>query len=380
MSEFIKSIEISGFRGFKNLRVPIFGKVNLITGKNNAGKSSLLEAIRILVTRGTPDTLRAILNYREENNDMKDAELLEDGFGPYRNLFTGFPEFDVNAPCFSIQASGAISPAFSSLSITANKAVRQVNPERGTASYKLMDDLDDLDDLFGDTPAVPVLEFVLGDLRRILPLQSLSFRRPISASFFAENTQDAVRCVYLDPFSSRSTSQLGTLWDAIALTDAQSDVLKALQLISPEIEAVSMIGGSDSRMRSRTAIVKSRQFDSPIPLRTFGDGVNRLFGIVLSLCNAKNGVLLVDEFENGLHFSVQENIWKIIFRMAAELNVQVFATSHSRDCVQAFQEAASDSPQDGVLIRLTRKGEAVIPTVFQENELEIATRNDIEVR
>lgn len=51
--------------------------------------------------------------------------------------------------------------------------------------------------------------------------------------------------------SSRSTSQLGTLWDAIALTDAQSDVLKALQLISPEIEAVSMIGGSDSRMRSR---------------------------------------------------------------------------------------------------------------------------------
>ena len=48
--------------------------------------------------------------------------------------------------------------------------------------------------------------------------------------------------------------------------------------------------------------------------------------------------------------------------------------------MQAFQEAASDSPQDGVLIRLTRKGEAVIPTVFQENELEIATRNDIEVR
>ena len=372
-------LHLSGFLSYRNPVELSFEGFDLacISGQNGAGKSSLLEAIRILVTRGTPDTLRAILNYREENNDMKDAELLEDGFGPYRNLFTGFPEFDVNAPCFSIQASGAISPAFSSLSITANKAVRQVNPEHGTASYKLMDDLDDL---FGDTPAVPVLEFVLGDLRRILPLQSLSFRRPISASFFAENTQDAVRCVYLDPFSSRSTSQLGTLWDAIALTDAQSDVLKALQLISPEIEAVSMIGGSDSRMRSRTAIVKSRQFDSPIPLRTFGDGVNRLFGIVLSLCNAKNGVLLVDEFENGLHYSVQENIWKIIFRMAAELNVQVFATSHSRDCVQAFQEAASDSPQDGVLIRLTRKGEAVIPTVFQENELEIATRNDIEVR
>ena len=141
-----------------------------------------------------------------------------------------------------------------------------------------------------------------------------------------------------------------------------------------------MVGSGEARGRPRTAIVRSSQFDSPVPLRTFGDGVNRLFGIVLSLCNAKNGVLLVDEFENGLHHSVQASIWSTIFRLASDLNVQVFATSHSEDCVHAFQQAAAESPEDGVLVRLTRRGDQVFPTEFDEDELAIATRNDIEVR
>ena len=66
-----------------------------------------------------------------------------------------------------------------------------------------------------------------------------------------------------------------------------------------------MIGSDERNTRPRTAIVKSGRHSSPLPLRTFGDGVNRLFGVILSLCNARNWVLLVDEIENGLHYSVQ---------------------------------------------------------------------------
>ena len=115
-------------------------------------------------------------------------------------------------------------------------------------------------------------------------------------------------------------------------------------------------------------------------MRTFGDGVNRLFGVVLSLCNARNGILLVDEIENGLHYSVQPEIWEMIFRLARSLNVQVFATSHSWDCVNAFQLAAAESPDDGVLIRISKKGDQVIPTRFSEEDLRIVSRDQIEVR
>jgi hypothetical protein len=77
---------------------------------------------------------------------------------------------------------------------------------------------------------------------------------------------------------------------------------------------------------------------------------------------------------------VQRDIWRAIFRLAKDLNVQVFATSHSWDCVRAFQEAASESPQDGVLVRLSRLDDRIVPTLFSEKELKIVTRDGIEVR
>lgn len=151
-------------------------------------------------------------------------------------------------------------------------------------------------------------------------------------------------------------------------------------MISSDIQAISVIGSDARNPRPRTAIAKSTRYTNRVPLRTFGDGVNRLFGIVLSLCNARNGILLVDEVENGLHYSVQRDVWRAIFRLATDLNVQVFATSHSWDCVRAFQEAASESPQEGVLVRLSQLEDRILPTVFREKDLEIVTRDHIEVR
>ncbi len=163
------------------------------------------------------------------------------------------------------------------------------------------------------------------------------------------------------------------------LSDQEQDVVDALRIIDPEILAVSMVGG-EGPLRSRTAIVRTAGVARPVPLRSSGDGLNRLFGIALSLVNAKNGLLLIDEFENGMHYTVQADVWRAIFRIASRLDIQVVATSHSWDAIEAFQEAASETPEEGVLIRLSRRGEEVIPTVFREDELEIATRDRIEVR
>ena len=102
--------------------------------------------------------------------------------------------------------------------------------------------------------------------------------------------------------------------------------------------------------------------------------------MALNLVNARGGLLLIDEFENGLHHTVQTDIWRMVFRLANQLDVQVFATTHSRDAVRAFQKAAEESPEVGVLLRLARRGEDIIPTVADEGELAVATRHDIEVR
>ena len=77
---------------------------------------------------------------------------------------------------------------------------------------------------------------------------------------------------------------------------------------------------------------------------------------------------------------VQLDVWRAIFRLAKTLDVQVFATSHSWDAIEAFQKAAAETPEQGVLIRLTRKGDNIVSTLFREDELAVATRDGIEVR
>lgn len=373
VTTFIKSLKICGFRGLNDIQIDGLGKVNLVTGKNNSGKSTLLESIRILVTGGALRTLYEILNYREELGSTSDSEriYLPTDLAPFCNLFTGFPDIASSKQGFTITAQGALPVSISRISANIDWFTRKTDPNRQTVSFELASD-----ELFDEVDSFPALNLDIAGRKRVVPLDRLQRRFPMRAD--ADVT--AIPCVYLDPFSSRSTSQMGALWDAIALRDVEQEIVKALKVISSDIQAVTVIGSEERGAHPRTAIAKSTRYPSPVPLRTFGDGANRLFGVILSLCNARNGVLLVDEIENGLHYSVQTEIWRIIFRLANDLNVQVFATSHSWDCVRAFQEAASDSQGDGVLVRLSKKDDKVIPTLFTEQELEIVARDQIEVR
>ena len=191
--------------------------------------------------------------------------------------------------------------------------------------------------------------------------------------------EPSLPCVFVSPYGGERTATLGVLWDKIALSDREKDVVEALRIIDPQISAVSMVGGEGPRQQ-RTAILRAGNLPRPVPLRTFGDGLNRLFGLVLSLVNAKDGLLLLDEFENGMHHTVQLDAWKAVFKLSRRLGIQVFATSHSWDSIDAFQKASAESPEEGVLVRLSRKGEDIVPTLFREDELTVVTRDRIEVR
>src|SRR5205814_874951 len=119
----------------------------------------------------------------------------------------------------------------------------------------------------------------------------------------------------------------------------------------------------------------------PLPLSTLGDGMQRTLAIALALTNTKDGMLLIDEFENGLYYSLQPDVWRFIFRLARQLNVQVFAATHSLDCIQAFQRVADeDSQAESILVRLDTKDNDVGAVVFDEEELASITRGQIEVR
>ena len=369
MSLKIERITLERFRAFRELTLCGLGRVNLITGKNNTGKSSVLEGLHLLARNAALDVIYDILRYREEN--IEEAEEEGRSADPeslsqvVSGLFHGFPRLSEDPEPIAISTSGGSSP------MNMTMRLGWLAEERDSAGKYRLAPLEF--SLSTESEGIPglIVETQEGTLN--FPLERFGVYR------YRPRPPNGTRmpCIFVSPYGGGSTGMLGPLWDKIALSDREQDVVEALRIIDPQISAVSMVGNT---RRKPTAIVRADNIERPVPLRSFGDGLNRLFGIILSLVNARGGFLLVDEFENGLHHTVQLDVWRTIFKLAQTLDIQVFATSHSWDAVEAFQKAAAEAPEEGVLIRLARRGEDVIPTVLSEAELAIATRDQIEVR
>ena len=368
------TLSIERFRAFRHLKIEGLGRVNLITGRNNTGKSSMLEALRILASDVSPSVIYDILRFREEDpRETEDPARPADATSLFAlsSLFHGFPEFSAELEPMVIAANGSQR----SMRLSMGVGWFSDEPQPDGSRRRILQQ----PTLFSEGELLPALVTEAGGAQRIIPLDTWrrNLRGRLSGSMFSR--ESSLSCEFVSPYGGSQTATLGPLWDKIALSDREEDVVKALRIIDREIVAASMIGGEGIR-QPRTAIVRSKGLPRPVNLRSFGDGLNRLFGIVLSLVNAKDGLLLIDEFENGMHYSVQLDVWRAIFELARRLDIQVMATSHSWDAVEAFQKAASEDREEGVLIRLSRKGEDIIPTLFREDELAVATRDRIEVR
>lgn len=113
-----------------------------------------------------------------------------------------------------------------------------------------------------------------------------------------------------------------------------------------------------------------------------GDGINRILTIILALVNSSDGYLLIDEFENGLHYTVQDQLWEIVFKLATNLNIQVFATTHSNDCIASFSRILNKEQNKdlGKYIRLDNVAGVIKDVAFTPEELDIANNQDIEIR
>ena len=181
---------------------------------------------------------------------------------------------------------------------------------------------------------------------------------------------------YVDARVSDS-EQNAILFDRISLSPDEDDVVEALRIINPRIERISFV--TSSNKRDRYPIVTLKDDSRRYRLSAMGDGINRILTIILSMLNCKNGVFLLDEFETGLHYSVQDQLWNIVFSLSEKLNIQVFATSHSRDCIESF--ANQNDSHSGLLIRIENRGEMIVPVQYvNTDDILFAINKDIEIR
>ena len=365
----LDSLEIKSFRAFQHLLVPHLARVNLVVGKNQVGKTSLLEALWLYARRGAPLLMWELLKARDESVRFGERSQ-EDKLSAIHHLFYEAQSIRDELEAIEI---GPLNSAENRLSISVGWYTSQVDEAGHIRLHPLLSEAYNAVDhpILGLaielSPKAPLIYHLLRPVHDLNLIWSQSEHNEINCMFISVKGLDQI--------------EITQLWDRIALTNREEEVMRALRIIAPEVERISLVSrrnGSDQRI----GLVKIKQRDEPFPLRRLGDGITRLFGIALALVNAKDGILLIDEIENGLHYSLQPDIWHFIFRVARRLNVQVFATSHSWEMIEAFQEAAQKGFQsDALLIRLENKSDnRIIPTIFDYRKLAIATREYIEVR
>jgi len=390
----LNSLHIRNFRAFEDFEVKKLGQLNLIVGKNNSGKSSVLEALRIYAGNANRSLLNEIASGHDEAFRLPESGQSEDIQElPYEHFFNGrdFPNDDAGAIIIGESLKSASALKINHVffveyeeEITGEGDEKYLRPRRKIVSKTEKNE-------GVDQELKQALAITKNNSTRLYDLSQNSFSRRTNLS---SDSSEVVPCAYI-PTQFISIDELADIWDKVLFTEYESTAIKGLQIISPECENIAFVKG-DSKYSSgssvsrneirRTAKIKMKGASRALPLNSIGDGMLRVLQLILKIVPAKGGFLLIDEFENGLHFSVQKQIWSLLFELAVKLDIQVFATTHSWDCVESFAQVAQErTDASGVLFRVgtsvlkSDKGK-IIATVFDEEKLANITQSDVEVR
>jgi hypothetical protein len=271
--------------------------------------------------------------------------------------------------------------------------LRRVRQEGTSPSYRYELVGSDSDSM-SESNLSPGLAVEYRGISRLIPFQTISAAR--SRSFY--RSDDGGEPAFV-PAKGVSERELARWWDLVAMRNCEDRVIDCLKLISP-VERITFVEYPLSRA-DRMPIVRLQTDPFPIPLKSLGDGMTRIFQIALAIERSQAGrrdqpdllslieesppvrtpLLLIDEIENGIHYSVHAKLWGVLLRLAAENDIQVFATSHSWDCICGLKEAVAANPAvNTVLIRLEKKDGKDKAIIFQKDELDVIARDEIEVR
>ena len=359
----LPDLYIENFRGIRKLSIPRLGRVTLLAGRNGVGKTTTLDAIKVYAARGRQQVLGQILSSRDEVHEPRDQDVTHPVELDWTAIFHGRGESDV-------------------LYIL-------IGPKNTSDQLRIESTLFDLDSDARDQLPAAYSGVISGERLQTLEADFRGHSYSLLAGgsgtrrYASEKLPSPLAFEFLGP-GLLPQSDMARMWDDIALTADEELITSSVKLVFGEgVDRLAVVGGfSRSGLGAgRRPIVKLRGYAGPVPLKSLGEGAIRLFGVALALASSRNGFCLIDEAENGIHHSVQRDYWRMVLQTARENNVQVFATTHSWDCVRGFAQAAVENENvKGVLVRLEKGDDGLRAVRYSEDDLKIAADQRIEVR
>lgn len=324
----VKSIHIEHFRCFHQTTGNDFGRVNLLGGKNNAGKTALLEAL-FLMNEPSNRTIQYLQRFRREDNDfIKNMPLRAwDNF-----FYTGSKEDGI-----TIKATYD-DKTERTVMLSCNESVEEfISTVRKTKDDEENDD---------------ILAFANSLTKKDISKSALHIKAYLnthiqnSTVFIASGNGIVGRGLpyvfkktHLIPASFKlSNEDLAEEFDKAKFEGGVDILLEAFRLIDESIDSV------DTFTLGKSAIYLKRKGEKHyMPLTLYGDAMNKVADFILRIINNRNSLILIDEIENGIHYTNQEKLWKMIFRLVREYDIQLFATSHSAEMIKAFNDVVQEN-------------------------------------
>jgi hypothetical protein len=359
-----RSFTVKNFRCFHDFALDSLTRVNLIAGKNNTGKTALLEGIFLHLGPNVPNLSIGLNAFRGLSQLDFGAEEL------WGWLFFG-KRIDETIELHStstdaLQRSLRIRLARSKegeVSATGNGTTTTPGPRMsglpasiatGPMQRELVLDYEDSSGQRGCSRAVP-----FGPTIRI---ETASLTPPPPAIFLITHgrfhNEDAARFSKLEEIGHHE------------------EIISVLRVLEPRLKRLAVLVSSGVPL-----IHADIGIGRLVPMPFVGEGMVRLLSMVLAIANAQDGFVLVDEIENGLHYSVMQKVWHAIGRAARQANVQVFATTHSWECIQAAHRAYKENgPYELRYHRLDRLDDRIVVNTFKEENLERVQYTDLEIR
>lgn len=347
----LPDFRIQNFRCFRDLHLKGLGRVNLLVGKNNTGKSTVLEALSLWSKEGSPAVIQSILQTRSRA-PTDPADQVRKAMSLFRDGADGA----IGSPYSLTLGPTGDSLVVRLVLVSAGRQIEDLNSRLipHDAKWQLFYEGTDV-----GLEEVP-LDIVFSETKPSIDPWGLGKPRAITV-----------------PVGGLYWQQLQQFWSNIAGNAGEDEVVSALQLIEPDVASVRLLVDAGGRLHWR---IRRRNRPEAEPLESFGDGMRRVLELALALVNSRKGMILIDEFENGIHFEAEEPLWRWLLEAATKLDVQVFATTHSLDCVRGFTNAIADHPEQGTLYRLARWRGDIMAFAMDEQDLVTAARHEMEVR
>jgi AAA15 family ATPase/GTPase len=294
----IERIRIENFRLFKNFEMDGVKQINLISGANNVGKTSLLEAIMIYDS--------PIENIKSVINNRKHSDFSNQSFD-IKNLFN-----NTNQRCdLSVSIDGE-KRSVSSYDIKTNGFVANFDP--------------------------------------------------IGAKYIRDIYNSNLQCEHFSPVADNNNKR--------------QKLIEILKELEPRINDLRL--GYENGNPYISADVG---LPVNLSIHSLGDGINKLLTILLTALRDDCKILLLDEIETGFHYSFYPKLWNILAKLAKETGCQIFATTHSYECIEGAKELNQNEPELFGFFRLDRDTDGnIIPKAFTQSMFETSFENGWEVR